>query len=657
MSAMFPLLFSPFELKGLEIKNRVFSTGHDTDLCRSGLPTDELIAYQVARAKGGAGLIVIQVVAVHPSALYTSEALQGWHSQIVPEFKRLVDAIKVHGTRVFVQLFHPGRELASRMNGVVKTAWGVSSVPSERFRVVPKTMSTMQIEEVIQAYVDTGMNLVEAGVDGLEIVGSHGYLPAQFLSPVVNTRNDRFGGSYDNRLRFVQEISAKLRAQVPSNIIVGARFSGIEFDEAGMNDDAMFDVCRDLAPSLDYLNVIGGTSASNSGSIHIAPPMTIENAYMSAFSGKLKQALPDTAVFVAGRINQPHEAEAVLKAGGADMCGMTRAMICDPQMPSKARANKPDDIRACIACNQACIGHAQLGLPISCIQHPESGRELTFGTLPEINRAQNILVVGGGPGGMKAAAVAARMGHNVVLAEQSSQLGGQVKLAQLLPNRAEFGGLITNLSRELTQSGAKVQLNLTVTRGFIEEGQFDHVIVATGSTIELPVFENDGEMTVLSHEQVLTGSKTGTNVVVFDWRSDWVGIGLVEHLVAQGCRVRMAVNGICAGAAIQSYVRDAAIARLNVAEVEVTPFARLYGVDEDTVYCMHTASQQPIVFEGVDTLVIASAMMPSRILQDELDAADIAYSEIGDAASPRTAEETIFEGLQAAISLTGSQPS
>ena len=168
---------------------------------------------------------------------------------------------------------------------------------------------------------------------------------------------------------------------VPGDVIIGGRFSGIEFDDAGLDGENMFAICRDLAPCLDYVNVIGGTSASSSGSIHIAPPMTVKNAYLSPFSQKLKQALPDTAILVAGRINQPQEAEAVLREGAADMCGMTRAMICDPRMPNKARDDRPDDIRACIACNQACIGHAQLGLPISCIQFPESGRELRFGNI------------------------------------------------------------------------------------------------------------------------------------------------------------------------------------------------------------------------------------------------------------------------------------
>lgn len=651
MSMLFPILFSPFEIRGLEIKNRIFSTGHDTDLARGGLPTDELIAYQVARAKGGAGLIVIQVVAVHPSAMYTSEVMRGWHPDIIPNFRRLVDEIKSFGTRVFVQLFHPGRELVSRENGVVKTAWGVSSIPSERFRVVPKTMSTVEIEEIVASYVSTGERLVEAGVDGLEIVGSHGYLPAQFLSPVVNDRTDRFGGSYENRLRFVREIASGLREGIPGGVIIGGRFSGIEFDEAGMDSENMFAICRDLASCLDYINVIGGTSASSSGAIHIVPPMTVKNAYLSPFSQKLKQVLPNTAILVAGRINQPHEAEAVLRDGAADMCGMTRAMICDPQMPNKARGDRPDDIRACIACNQACIGHAQLGLPISCIQFPESGREVRFGNRPKIDHKASVLVVGGGPGGMKAAAVAAEIGHDVTLAEQSSRLGGQALLAQLLPHREEFGGIVTNLSREVENSGVTVLLNRLVTRDFIRDGAFDHIILATGSTVNLPKFDGDDQIGVLSHEQILRGEKTGANVVIYDWRSDWVGIGLAEKLTSQGCSVRLAVNGVSAGSAIQSYVRDASIARLCEAGIETIPYARLYGADENTIYLLHTASQQPMVLENVDTLVIASPMQPASGLSAELSVLDIPFVEIGDASSPRTAEEAVFEGLVCATEL------
>jgi len=340
-----------------------------------------------------------------------------------------------------------------------------------------------------------------------------------------------------------------------------------------------------------------------------------------------------------------------LREGAADMCGMTRAMICDPQMPNKARGDRPDDIRACIACNQACIGHAQLGLPISCIQYPESGRELQFGTRPKLAHKSNVLVVGGGPGGMKAAAVAAEIGHDVTLAEGSPRLGGQALLAQLLPHREEFGGIVTNLSREVENSGVEVLLDHLVTSDFILDGAFDHVILATGSRVNLPRFDGDDRIGVLSHEQVLQGEKTGTSVVIYDWRSDWVGIGLAEKLTSQGCSVRLAVNGVSAGSAIQSYVRDAAIARLSEAGIETIPYARLYGADEDTVYFQHTASRQPMVLENVDTLVIASAMRPSSGLAAELSALDIPFVEIGDAASPRTAEEAVFEGLVSATEL------
>ena len=412
MSTLFPHLFSPFRLKGLEIRNRIFSTGHDTDLARAGLPTGDLIAYHQARARGGVGLIIVQVVAVHASARYTAEVLQAASDDCIAHFSHLFDAIHAEGAAAFVQLFHPGRELASRRDGAVQAAWGVAQTPAERFKVVPKVMSAGEIGEIVAGYGAAARRMAAAGADGVEIVGSHGYLPAQFLSPQVNTRTDQYGGNPENRQRFVDEIIASIRAQTPSGLIVGARLSGDEFDTEGQDEDAMFAICRGLAPSLDYLNVIAGTSASAGGAVHIVPPMTVSNGYMAPFAAKLKQACGGgTAILVAGRINQPHEAEAILRDSAADLCGMTRAMICDPRMPAKARADRVDDIRACIGCNQACIGHAQLGLPISCIQYPESGRELRFGEKSRTTTPRRVLVVGGGPAGMKAASVAAELEH------------------------------------------------------------------------------------------------------------------------------------------------------------------------------------------------------------------------------------------------------
>ena len=197
---LFPSLMSPFNIGSIEIRNRIFSTGHDTYLPVKGRPSDELIAYQVARAKGGAGLIIIQVVGVHESAKYTDSLLMGTDDDCIESFSRLIKAIQQHGTRVFVQLFHPGRELLGRPEGVLQPAYAPSATPSERFKVSPRALDEKMLQELINGYAQTARRMSEAGADGVEIVASHGYLPAQFMSKTTNCRTDRYGGSFENRL-------------------------------------------------------------------------------------------------------------------------------------------------------------------------------------------------------------------------------------------------------------------------------------------------------------------------------------------------------------------------------------------------------------------------------------------------------------------------
>ncbi|TPI61479.1 FAD-dependent oxidoreductase [Mesorhizobium sp. B3-1-3] len=647
----FPHLFSPFTIKGVTVPNRIFSTGHDTDLGHHGAPSDALVAYQRARAKGGAGLIIVQVVGVHETARYTSEVLMGTSDASIPQFKILFDTIKAEGTRAFVQLFHPGRELLGRRNGVAQAAYSASTSPAERFRIVPRALETEEVHEIIQGYGAAARRMKEAGAEGVEIVASHGYLPAQFLSPNINFREDEFGGSPEKRLRFLELVSDCVRRETGDDFIAGIRISSNEYDVAGFDDDSTLEICRSLRSRFDYFNVIAGTSASSSGAVHIAPPMSIKNAYLAPFAQKLKQTI-QKPVFVAGRINQPHEAEEIVASSSADMCGMTRAMICDPKMPQKAKLGKTDDIRACIACNQACIGHAQLGLSISCIQYPESGRELQFGSRPKAAISKKVLVVGGGPGGMKAASVAAEIGHQVTLLEATSRLGGQAQLAQLLPRRSEFGGIITNLSREMELAGVEVRFNTTATAEAIVAHQPDIVILATGSERSLPRFEQGQGIDVVHAHEVISGkAKTGQRVVVYDWLADWIGLGVAEKLAVEGAYVQLAVNGVCPGISIQNYVRDAAIARLHTLGVTMTPFSRLFGAENRTVYLMHTASQEAVVVDDIDTLVVCSPNRPRDELARPLRALGIKTHLIGDALAPRTAEEAVFEGLNTATQL------
>jgi 2,4-dienoyl-CoA reductase-like NADH-dependent reductase (Old Yellow Enzyme family) len=644
-------LFSPLTIRGKTIKNRILSTGHDTTMPTDALPNDRLVAYHKARAEGGVGLIIVQVAGVHESARYTTHVLMATTDDCIPGYAKIAEACHAHGTTVFGQLFHPGREVMESQDGTAPVAYAPSAVPNERFHVMPRPLSQRMIREIVDGYGSAARRLREAGLDGVEIVASHAYLPAQFLNPRVNLRDDEYGGSFENRLRFIREIIAAIRREAGDDLIVGMRISGDEKDFNGLQDGEALEVMTALEGSLDYYNIVVGSSASFGGAIHIAAPMAIEHGYTAPFAAAAK-ARVKTPIFVAGRINQPQDAEKILAAGMTDMVGMTRALICDPEMPGKAEAGRLDDVRACIACNQACIGHFHLGYPISCIQHPETGRELTYGKRKPVARKKKILIAGGGPGGMKAAAVAAERGHDVTLYEASERLGGQALLAQLLPTRAEFGGIVTNLTREMQLAGVKVVTRTPVTRALIEAEKPDAVIVATGAKPRAGEIEGVETGHVVNAWQVIRNEvNVGTSVVIADWRCDWIGMGIAEKLARAGCRVRLAVDGYMPGQRIHQYVRDHWLGELQKLNVEVIPLARLYGVDGETVYLQHATSGEPIVLDGIDTLVASLGHERVHTLEDELDGWGGELHLIGDCLTPRTAEEAVFEGLKVAVEI------
>lgn len=644
----FPNLFSPLQLGDLTVKNRIVSTGHETHLNECGQIGEAMIAYHEARAKGGAGLIVIEVALAHASGVFVAHPIRIDSDDCIPGYRNLAQALHKYDCGVVAQLFHPGREILASEDGTAPVSYSASATPNERFHVMPRSMPIEMVEEVIAAFGDAAVRMQKAGLDGVEIVASHGYLPAQFLNAQVNMRDDDYGGTLENRTRFIRAIAADIRKKTSPGFVIGLRLSGDERSHEGMEAPEMQAACERIARDgdLTYLSVVAGSSATLAGSVHIAAPMYENIGYTAPLADGIR-ARTGLPTIVTGRINQPQDAERILASGQADMCGMTRAMICDPEIGNKARDGRVDDIRACIACNQACIGHFHAGYPISCIQNPVSGRELAYGTVMPATQKRRIMVIGGGPGGMKAAATAAERGHDVTLFERDAQLGGQARLAQLLPHRAEFGGIITNLAREMELAGVKVRKQVLVDKAVITEFAPDVVIVASGATPRWPAFEGRDSAHVVDAWQVLRGEvKVGPSAVVADWRADWIGIGVAEMLAQQGCSVTLAVNGYMPGQTIQMYVRDASIARLHKLGVTMVPYVRLFGADEDTVYLQHLMSGEPVICEGVDTLVLAQGHTPDTSVETMLRALGLPHHLIGDCIAPRTAEEAVLEGLR-----------
>lgn len=652
MNQAFPNLFSPLRIGRKDIRNRIVSTGHDTCMTEGGLVSDRMIAYHRARAKGGTGLIVLQVASVHETACYTSQILRAHDEASVPGLRKLADTIHEEGATVFGQLLHPGREIHGSDDGTAMVTWSASDVPNERFLSRPRTLDQAMIAEIIEGFAVTAERMIRAGLDGVEVVACYQYLAAQFLSEATNKRNDEYGGSFDNRMRFLREVLIAIRDRIGPEPAVGIRISAGDLDNIGLSQNEALACCESLEADglVDFISLALGSSATHGGAYHIVAPMDEAEGYSAPFGAPFKARLK-TPVILTGRIVQPQTAERILSSGQADACGMTRALICDPEMPAKAAENRAEDIRACIGCNQACIGHFFQGVPISCIQNPSSGRE-TLGSTSTTDLPARVLVVGGGPAGMKAAVEAAKAGHQVTLAEAGARLGGQALLAQLLPGRAEFGGLVTNLGHALQRAQVKIHLKTEITLDHPLLGEADHVIFATGALAALPELEGDPTCTIATDADIIEGRVIpGKSVVISDARCDWIGVGLAEKLATEGCHVRLFVNGTQPGAHLMPYMRDAAAGRLHAAGVEVTPYTRLFGAEGDSVYFEHTTALTPIEVERVDTLVTCAPYRPERALINAFTGIGAATSEIGDCVAARTAEEAVLEGWKIARAL------
>ena len=653
---MYENLLEPIELGPARIPNRIFNPPHGTTLGSEGVVTDNLIAYHTTRAKGGVGLIILEGMAFHPSFEFESAYLNAGRDTIIPGLKKLSRSCREYGTSVFGQLFHAGRAVRYTHDGSKPLIYSPSDIPDDRYRVVPRPMPNEMIWEVIDSYANAAARLTEADLDGVEILASMGYLIAQFLNPATNRREDEFGGSFDNRLRFLRETVTQTRKAIGQEKALGIRITLDEKTETALDADEVIRICSALEndDDLDYFSVIAGSSSSPGSWIHVFPPMAIPHAYVADDAARLKNAV-SKPVLVAGRINQPQTASEILSEHKADMIGMARALIADPDFVNKVIQNKSDDIRACIGCNQACVGHRLTHHAISCIQNPRTGREQLFQNIQQSQPTKTVMVIGGGPAGMKAAVTAAEHGHQVVLFEQQTRLGGQVNLAELLPGRAEFGGVTTNLVHELERNSVDVQLNSTVSSQTVNEFEPDAIIVATGAVTRLPEVEVNNVELVHAWSVIQSHKKIGQNVVIADWACDWTGLGIAHKLALEGHHVRLLSGASIAGESIPGIVRDQWIGELQGLNVELINFARFFGAQDRTAFFQHMINDEPIICDNVDTIVSCYAPQSSKECEWLFESIDKRKQptliKVGDALMPRTVEEAVLDGFQAAWSL------
>lgn len=533
-------LFSPITIGGCDIRNRIVITGHTTNYAECGLPSDTMLRYHEARAKGGAGLIISEIVAVNAQAKSTNHVVEGWRDEIIPWYRKISSAIHAHGAKVFCQVWHSGHQSSAFFNEVF--AESCSPIPSAGIGEVPAVMTIDDIKRSVAEYVATARRLKEGGIDGIELHFGHGYLAQNFLSPLTNLRADEYGGSLENRMRYSLEVLGAVRDAVGREFVVGIRTSADELVAGGLTLDDMKEIIPIWAETglIDYVNVSAGTYRS------LAPtlgPMMIPPRPFVYLASEIRQ-LVDLPVFTAIRINDPVMANDIIANHEADMVGMARATICDPDMPNKAKAGKYDDIRQCIACNQGCLERLEHGMPITCMQNPETGHEGVY-QLTSASTPKKVVVVGGGLAGTSAARAARIRGHEVVLYERGEALGGTILIPAKLPARQELGQAVRFLAHELARVGVKVNLGAEATATTVLAENPDAVIVATGATtvrdtsaasvgMDAAIEVEEGAMVASAEDVIERKVEVGQKVVVADFQNYMKGYVTAEYLADQG---------------------------------------------------------------------------------------------------------------------------
>ncbi len=642
-------LLSPIKIGETTVKNRIFMPPLSTNLADKGYVTDELVEHYKARAKGGVGLFVTEVVTVEPTYCYLPGDMCIYDDSFIPGWKKLADGVHEYGAKILPQLFHPAH-MAFPLPGTPRLI-APSNVGPYYAREAPRAVTKEELKVIIRQFGEAAKRAQIAGADGVEIHAAHAHgLLGGFLSPLYNKRTDEYGGDIDHRLRLTLEVIEEVRRVCGKNFIIDVRISGSEYTDGGLNLNDMIYVAKQLEKAgVDFLHVSGGTTIARGSSIP-APGTPMGSHAATAAEIKKYVSIPVATV---GRITEPWIAEELIANGKADICMIGRANLCDPEFANKVAAEKADDIRPCIGCLR-CLNGIMFGKRVACTVNPSFELE-NEDTLAPAAEKKNVLVIGSGPAGMEAAFVAAKRGHHVVLCEKEAELGGLMRIAAVPIAKQDLTRLIQYMARRLEGAGVEVRLNCAVDKAMLE-GEFKgwEVIAGAGAQpIVVPAFT--GFKQWMTADDVLAGRAfPGRKIVVIGGGSvgcetvDYLA-PLVNDLYPRNREITLLEMAPGVMASESGPGRSLLVQRMMAKGVQMICGAKVEKVDESSIW--YTKDGQQHCIADADTLVLAMGYKADPALEEMLKAAGASYHLIGDANKVGTIKDAIGAGYETAKAL------
>lgn len=670
-------ILEPLRVGSLVLPNRVVMTtvklGYAT---AAGGVTDRHVAFYRRRAEGGVGLLTTEPLYVRPDGRELPTQMGLHEDSLVEGQRRIVDGVHGAGGRIMAHLNHAGRAANPKLVGEGNLL-SASGVPCPANQGVPRPMDSTEIREMVRAFGEAARRVREAGFDAVEIPFSHGYLIHQFLSPHSNRRDDAYGGSFENRLRFGLEVLDEVRAQTGGAMPVVVRMNAMDYVEGGLGLEDALRLGRVLAGwGVDVLSVTSGTMCESVP--FCLYPAGTPQAHLLPMAAEIRRA-SGVPVLVAGRIRAPSVARRALETGQTDLIGLGRPFLADPDWVKKVQAGDDEGILLCPACHQGCLGQLRKGAGTGCLVNPLTGRE-SFLSLEPVAKSRDVVVVGGGPAGLEAAFVAASRGHNVSLFEERPSVGGQLSLAARVPHKEGFRDVIRQLELMAERAGASIRRGVHLTPQAILAMKPDAVILATGGIPLSMVFPGLEDTPWVLAGDVLDGhllqeeggegrapaGASGTapagearnapapapvdHVLVVG--GGLVGLEVADFLSAQGKQVVLVEMRGEVGEDLDVLPRTMLLKRLKEQGVEIRTHTVVTGFSPGLAMALRMAGEgEEEVRIAADLVVLAVGVQPNRELQDALEDSGLELHTIGDARQPRGAGEAILEGWEAGASV------